>query len=63
MSKVLDVSGAEVVNNADWLHKMSFTELLKLSAQITVAQMMTRDDFAKDMQMENQYLLLNFSIR
>ena len=47
MSKVLDVSNAEVTNNADWLHKMSFTELLKLSAQVTVAQIMTRDDFAK----------------
>lgn len=47
MSKVLDVSNAEVTNNAGWLHKMSFTELLKLSAQVTVAQMMTRDDFAK----------------
>ncbi len=47
MSKVLDVSEAEVVNNADWLHKMSFTDLLKLSSKVTVAQMMTRDDFAK----------------
>ena len=47
MSKVVDVDKAEVTNNADWLHKMSFIELLKLSAQITVAQMMTRDDFAK----------------
>ena len=47
MSKVVDVDKAEVKNNADWLHKMSFIELLKLSAQITVAQMMTRDDFAK----------------
>ena len=47
MSKVLDVTNAEVTNNADWLHKMSFTDLLKLSAQVTVAQMMTRDDFAK----------------
>ena len=47
MSKVVDVDNAEVVNNADWLHKMGFTELLKLAAQITVAQMMTRDDFAK----------------
>ena len=47
MSKVLDVSKAEVVNNADWLHKMSFTELLGLSSKVTVAQMMTRDDFAK----------------
>ena len=47
MSKVLDVSQAEVVNNADWLHKMSFTELLALAGKVTVAQMMTRDDFAK----------------
>lgn len=47
MSKVVDVDKAEVVNNADWLHKMSFVDLLKLAAQITVAQMMTRDDFAK----------------
>ena len=27
MSKVLDVSDAELVNNADWLHKKSLTEL------------------------------------
>ena len=47
MSKVVDVTKAEVTNNADWLHKMSFTDLLKLASQITVAQMMTRDDFAK----------------
>ncbi len=46
MGKVLDVSKAEVVNNADWLHKMSFLELLQLAGKITVAQMMTRDDFA-----------------
>ena len=47
MSKVVDVTNAEVTNNADWLHSMSFTDLLKLASQITVAQMMTRDDFAK----------------
>ena len=47
MSKVLDVTKAEVVNNADWLHKMSFTELLQLASKVTVAQIMTRDDFAK----------------
>lgn len=47
MSKVVDVQKAEVVNNADWLHKMSFVDLLKLAAQMTVAQMMTRDDFSK----------------
>ena len=47
MSKVVDTTKAEVTNNADWLHSMSFTDLLKLASQITVAQMMTRDDFAK----------------
>ncbi len=47
MSKVVDVEKAEVTNNADWLHKMSFVDLLKLASKMTVAQMMTRDDFAK----------------
>lgn len=47
MSKVVDVKNAEVTNNADWLHSMSFIDLLKLASQVTVAQMMTRDDFAK----------------
>ncbi len=47
ISKVIDVTDVEVKNNADWLHSMSFTDLLKLASQITVAQMMTRDDFAK----------------
>ena len=36
-----------MVNNADWLHKLNFTELLQLAGKVTVAQMMTRDDFAK----------------
>lgn len=49
MSKVVDVKNAEIVNNADWLHKLSFVDTLKLSSQITVAQMLTRDDFAKRM--------------
>jgi tyrosyl-tRNA synthetase len=47
MGKVVDVNGAEIVNNADWLHKMNLVDLLKLSSQITVAQMLVRDDFAK----------------
>lgn len=47
MSKVVDVSKAEVLNNADWLHKMTLTDLLKLNSHVTVAQMMVRDDFSK----------------
>ncbi|MFA7659544.1 MAG: tyrosine--tRNA ligase [Candidatus Gastranaerophilaceae bacterium] len=49
MSKVVDINNAEIVNNADWLHKMNFVDVLKLSSQITVAQMLARDDFAKRM--------------
>lgn len=47
MSKVVDIERAEITNNADWLHKMQLTDLLKLSSKVTVAQMMTRDDFKK----------------
>ncbi|MBE7706739.1 MAG: tyrosine--tRNA ligase [Cyanobacteria bacterium SIG30] len=47
MSKVVDVTKAEVVNNADWLHKMTFVDMLKLSSSTTVAQLMVREDFAK----------------
>src|SRR5574344_1793314 len=47
MSKVVDISKAEVRNNDDWLHKLNFMELLQLASKVTVAQMMTRDDFAK----------------
>ena len=47
MGKVVDVSKAEVVNNSDWLHGMQLADLLKLASNITVAQMMVRDDFAK----------------
>ncbi len=47
MGKVVDISGAEVVNNADWLHSMKLADLLKLSSNVTVAQMLVRDDFSK----------------
>jgi tyrosyl-tRNA synthetase len=47
MNKVMDISKAEVRNNADWLHSMQLVDLLKLSSNITVAQMLVRDDFAK----------------
>lgn len=47
MAKIIDVSKAEVVNNADWLHPLKLVELLKLASNVTVAQMMVRDDFAK----------------
>ncbi len=47
MEKIIDISRAEVVNNADWLHKMDLTDLLKLASNVTVAQMLVREDFSK----------------
>lgn len=47
ISKVIDVNNAEVVNNADWLYKLNFIDMIKLASKVTVAQLLTRDDFAK----------------
>lgn len=47
IGKVIDLSRAEVVHNGDWFGSMTFAELLRLCGQVTVAQLLTRDDFAK----------------
>ena len=47
VGKVVDISKAEVHRNGDWFAKMSFAEILQLCGKITVAQLLTRDDFAK----------------
>ncbi len=45
--KVLNTDTIEIVHNSDWLDKMTFTDVIKLSAKYTVAQMLERDDFSK----------------
>jgi tyrosyl-tRNA synthetase len=47
VGKVLDLSKAEVVHNGDWFAKMSFADILELTSKVTVAQLLTRDDFSK----------------
>lgn len=47
VGKVVDLSKAEVVRNGDWFGPMSFTDVLELTSKVTVAQLLTRDDFAK----------------
>lgn len=47
VGKVIDLSRAEVHRNGDWFNAMSFGELLRLCGQVTVAQLLSRDDFAK----------------
>ena len=46
-SIILDTDRLEVVHNSDWLNNMNFSEVIKLAAQVTVAQMLERDDFSQ----------------
>ncbi|MCX7766415.1 MAG: tyrosine--tRNA ligase, partial [Candidatus Sumerlaeia bacterium] len=43
--KILDEQKTRVVYNSDWLGKMSFAEVIELSAKYSVARMLERDDF------------------
>ena len=45
--KVLDRSRTEVRFNSEWCAGLSFPDVLRLTAQVTVAQMLARDDFQK----------------
>ncbi|MBE7179683.1 MAG: tyrosine--tRNA ligase [Terriglobus roseus] len=44
---ILDRDRTEVVNNADWLGAMSLADILGYTRQVTVAQLLERDDFAR----------------
>ena len=57
VGKVIDISKAEVVRNGDWFGAMNFLNVLELCSKVTVAQMLTRDDFAKRYAAENPIYL------
>jgi tyrosyl-tRNA synthetase len=44
---ILDVKKAEIRYNSEWLGKLDFTDLIKLASNISVAQLIERDDFSK----------------
>ena len=44
--KVLDPARTELRFNGEWFTPMTFDEVIRLSAKVTVAQMLQRDDFA-----------------
>jgi tyrosyl-tRNA synthetase len=44
---ILSDKNLNVVYNSDWLGKMTFHDVIKLSANYTVAQILERDDFSK----------------
>ncbi|MEY3764403.1 MAG: hypothetical protein RLZ42_1063 [Armatimonadota bacterium] len=47
LSVILDRSQTDIRFNSEWLGKLSFADLVKLTSKMTVAQVLTRDDFRK----------------
>lgn len=45
--KILDPDRTEMVRNSDWLGKLDFESVLRLTSQFTVARILERDDFQK----------------
>ncbi len=45
VTKILDKDKTDIVFNSEWLSKMSFEDVIKLSSKYTVARIMERDDF------------------
>lgn len=46
-TKILDREKTKMVYNSEWLSKMNFEDVIKLSSKYTVARMIERDDFEK----------------
>ena len=44
---LLDSKKLEIIHNGDWLSKMNFNDIIKLTSKYTVARMLERDDFTK----------------
>jgi tyrosyl-tRNA synthetase len=60
VGKVLDVGAAEVRWNAEWLAPMTFADVARLAANVTVAQLLERDDFRKRHQAGQPISLVEF---
>lgn len=58
--RILDPKKTEVRRNSEWFGKMSFLDALNLSRQMTVAQMLVRDDFAKRHQEKTPISIVEF---
>jgi tyrosyl-tRNA synthetase len=46
-TRILDPEKTEIRYNSEWLDEMSFSDVIELAAQQTVAQMLEREDFKK----------------
>lgn len=50
--KILDKDKTEIYFNKDWLGKMTFEDVIKLTSRYTVARILERDDFTKRLKEE-----------
>ncbi|WP_163408261.1 tyrosine--tRNA ligase [Flavobacterium ajazii] len=47
LSKIIDIEKAQIVFNSEWLDQLSFSEVIQIMSNVTVAQLMHRNDFNK----------------
>jgi tyrosyl-tRNA synthetase len=47
VSKILNISKAEIRYNSEWLSKINMYDLIKMMSQFTLSQILERDDFTK----------------
>jgi tyrosyl-tRNA synthetase len=58
--KILDPARTEIRFNSEWCSPMKFEDVIRLSAHVTVAQMLARDDFAKRYATQTPISLVEF---
>ena len=58
--KILDPEKTEVMFNSKWFSAMSVADFIKLTAKMTIARMLERDDFEKRYQAEKPILIQEF---
>ena len=57
---ILDINTLRIKYNSDWLNKMNFNDVVKLSSSYTVARMLERDDFTKRFKAETPISIHEF---
>ncbi len=59
-AKILDMDKVELIRNSDWLGPLRMDEVLRLTATVTVARMLERDDFSRRYQANEPVSMLEF---
>src|SRR6056297_2250560 len=59
-TRILDPDKTEILYNSEWLDEMSFSDVIELAAQQTVAQMLEREDFRQRYEAEQPISIHEF---